>query len=898
MNSNHKKQCLRMAGILLSACMIGGSIAPHEIFTNSSMIHASAFTSNGVNYVVDTAEKRVIADSYTGTDKVIRFAVNSSYPITSYTYEIGDYVFKNNSTLEKVFIPDGYTSIGEQAFRECSALTTVDLSEASTLKEIRNSAFQKCKKLSVVTLPSNQTSNLQILGNESFSVCPLLSNITITDSIEEIGYSAFEGCSSLKLRFSDISNSKLKKIGHHAFCGINLPTTLKLPSTVSDIGFKAFYEASGMETLDLSDCQVFSLEAYLCYGCPDLKYVNLPTEPRYIYIYEYAFAKKEDQENKYLCIRSYDKKPAYDTKDLEFDRDINPRSVMGESDEWGEILNNVEMLDIQCYPNSALAMWCRQDDSFPFDCPGDANSENLMSINKYKDADIRVKASVKYFPTQRQTDGSLKYAENYDIKGTIDYSDGRIPHLANVPNPLPGKRFRESDLKLGEECKEYFTLDSVACYDAVGNKLKDGDYFCPDTNYYYSFTVSTIPEKNTFYDMNSYLTNSVFSADIVVPSYAESRRKAWQDKYDIDMFLRENACSYITDVSADDCASVQTFTFNVVANIEDIYVYHLTGGGDVTAEDEYPFADAVTGSVAGAVSYIGSFKHDEYGSPELMRNALKKDLYRFAKPKLDISQNEVKIDYVFADAKYKKSGVPTVYYGYQKEGETSIHYTDTPTISGLEPDTAYTLYLAERTTAELGRSGKTLVHNNYYSTKFRTLPDFDAVTTTTAYAPTTETTVTTKSTTIPVVTPKVTASSTTSADNITTTTSVKVPVVTPRATSDIVTTTTTTATYVSTTTAKTTSSKIPVVTTNTTSDITTTAVTTTTATAKTFSVGDLNGDNSINLKDVVMLRRYIAGGWNVKLDDKYADINKDGAVNLKDVVLLRRYIAGGWNVKL
>ena len=61
--------------------------------------------------------------------------------------------------------------------------------------------------------------------------------------------------------------------------------------------------------------------------------------------------------------------------------------------------------------------------------------------------------------------------------------------------------------------------------------------------------------------------------------------------------------------------------------------------------------------------------------------------------------------------------------------------------------------------------------------------------------------------------------------------------------------------------------------------------------------GDLNGDGSINLKDVVLLRRYIAGGWGVTLDEKLADVNGDNSVNLKDVVLLRRYIAGGWGVK-
>ena len=62
--------------------------------------------------------------------------------------------------------------------------------------------------------------------------------------------------------------------------------------------------------------------------------------------------------------------------------------------------------------------------------------------------------------------------------------------------------------------------------------------------------------------------------------------------------------------------------------------------------------------------------------------------------------------------------------------------------------------------------------------------------------------------------------------------------------------------------------------------------------------GDLNGDSTVNLKDVVLLRRYIAGGWEVPLDEQTADLNKDGTVNLKDAVLLRRYIAGGWNVTL
>ena len=67
---------------------------------------------------------------------------------------------------------------------------------------------------------------------------------------------------------------------------------------------------------------------------------------------------------------------------------------------------------------------------------------------------------------------------------------------------------------------------------------------------------------------------------------------------------------------------------------------------------------------------------------------------------------------------------------------------------------------------------------------------------------------------------------------------------------------------------------------------------------ETLYVGDINCDNEINAKDVTMLRRYLASGWGVTVDEKVADINGDGEVNAKDVTMLRRYLAGGWGVVL
>ena len=58
--------------------------------------------------------------------------------------------------------------------------------------------------------------------------------------------------------------------------------------------------------------------------------------------------------------------------------------------------------------------------------------------------------------------------------------------------------------------------------------------------------------------------------------------------------------------------------------------------------------------------------------------------------------------------------------------------------------------------------------------------------------------------------------------------------------------------------------------------------------------GDANGDNEINSKDVTLLRRFLAGGWNVEINEEACDVNGDGEVNSKDVTILRRYLAGGW----
>ena len=62
-------------------------------------------------------------------------------------------------------------------------------------------------------------------------------------------------------------------------------------------------------------------------------------------------------------------------------------------------------------------------------------------------------------------------------------------------------------------------------------------------------------------------------------------------------------------------------------------------------------------------------------------------------------------------------------------------------------------------------------------------------------------------------------------------------------------------------------------------------------------VGDADGDGVLNLKDVVVLRRMLAGWEGYSINDTNADVDGDGKVTLKDAVLLERYLAG-WDVTL
>ena len=62
-------------------------------------------------------------------------------------------------------------------------------------------------------------------------------------------------------------------------------------------------------------------------------------------------------------------------------------------------------------------------------------------------------------------------------------------------------------------------------------------------------------------------------------------------------------------------------------------------------------------------------------------------------------------------------------------------------------------------------------------------------------------------------------------------------------------------------------------------------------------LGDVNGDSKINTTDIILTRRYLAGGYDVEINQAAADVNGDAKVNTTDIILIRRYLAGGYDVE-
>ncbi|MCR5819885.1 MAG: leucine-rich repeat domain-containing protein [Bacteroidaceae bacterium] len=99
--------------------------------------------------------------------------------------------YRNERSLQKISLPEGFQTIDNNAFLDCFELQTITF--PSTLTHIGESAFSGCSSLKEIRLPF-----LTKLGDGAFDGCTSLKEVKLPSSLESIGNSAFAGCDSIE----------------------------------------------------------------------------------------------------------------------------------------------------------------------------------------------------------------------------------------------------------------------------------------------------------------------------------------------------------------------------------------------------------------------------------------------------------------------------------------------------------------------------------------------------------------------------------------------------------------------------------------------------------------------------------------------------------------------------
>ncbi len=242
-----------------------------------------------------------------GDNVLIKYnGTKSSVTIPDTVKHIAGGVFKNNSKISEVILPNELLSIGDNAFKG-TALSTVTIPRSVT--KIGTNAFPSCNLK--VYQPSAgydyDSSNKTVLndsytkGNDTFYYiiksddtaeiigCETTSTeLTVPEEIDghtvsSIGDHGFAKCSTLK---SITIPKNIKTIGKYAFSGCTGLINATIPTTVSSVGDYAFNNCTGLKNVTISE-GVESIGKGCFYNCTSLAEAVVPDTAKYVGAYAF-----------------------------------------------------------------------------------------------------------------------------------------------------------------------------------------------------------------------------------------------------------------------------------------------------------------------------------------------------------------------------------------------------------------------------------------------------------------------------------------------------------------------------------------------------------------------------------------------------------------------------------
>ena len=240
---------------------------------------AQDFEKGGIYYRVLSEDDRTVMvitepDEYKGDIVIPEEVIYDSkvYLVTT----IGDEAFYRCYALTSVSMPS-VTTIGDEAFFRCSALTSVSMPSVTT---IGNSAFYDCDALTSVHIPASCTS----IGINPFAGCTALKEIVVDEnnpnysSADGVLYDLYDKDKTTLIGWPtaegeiDIMPS-VTTIGEEAFGWSGALTSVSMPS-VTTIGYGAFEICSALTSVSMPSVTTIGEEAF--YRCYALTSVDIP----------------------------------------------------------------------------------------------------------------------------------------------------------------------------------------------------------------------------------------------------------------------------------------------------------------------------------------------------------------------------------------------------------------------------------------------------------------------------------------------------------------------------------------------------------------------------------------------------------------------------------------------
>ena len=194
---------------------------------------------------------------------------------------IGDNVFSNNNYITSVVIPAYITSVGANAFKGCSNLTTFTVEgPRNGALEIGASAFQNCQSLTLIDFQgSGSKARGEItVGDSAFQGCTALTTFRVGAGVNvaALGNNVFKSDKALSAIEID-DTATLVSIGNNAFEGCKALTSFTVHKSTTYIGNSAFKDCSLLETFEFGESVApVSFGTSVFNGCSILKTIRLP----------------------------------------------------------------------------------------------------------------------------------------------------------------------------------------------------------------------------------------------------------------------------------------------------------------------------------------------------------------------------------------------------------------------------------------------------------------------------------------------------------------------------------------------------------------------------------------------------------------------------------------------